>query len=208
MDESWTVRRVMSAPAVTATPHTGAGELARLLREHGVSGVPVVGEDGRPLGVVSEADLPPAKEPSTAATAGELMSAPAITVSPEAWLSEAAGLMRERGVRRLVTVGRDGRVAGVVTRTDLLKVYLRDDAAIEREVGAIARDVLWLPDDSLSVRVHDGVVTLEGRLGRRSDADLVVALVRRVPGVADAHAAIMFDEDDTRLPEPAARQAG
>ena len=76
--------------------------------------------------------------------------------------------MRERGVRRLVVVDDDHRVVGIVSRIDLLKAYMRDDAAIKSDVEAIVRDVLWLRDISLAMHVKGGVCALTARSGERA----------------------------------------
>lgn len=220
MDESWTVRRVMSAPARTVSPDTGVKEVVELLSRYGISGLPVVDADDRLLGVVSEADLLLKEEKAgedvrsrpfqlpgrrrvlskaAGSNAGELMTAPAITVGPDTKLQDAARIMRERGVRRLVVVDEDHRVVGIVSRIDLLKAYMRDDAAIESDLEAIVKDVLWLQDVSLQVHVNGGIVSIDGKVGRKSDADLIVSLACRLAGVVEVRASIPFDEDDTRL---------
>lgn len=114
--------------------------------------------------------------------AGELTTAPAIIVGPDTLLHDAARTMRERGVRRLVVVDDDHRVVGIVSRIDLLKAYMRDDAATKSDVEAIVRDVLWLRDISLEMHVKGGVVSIDGKVGRKSDADLIASLARRLAG--------------------------
>lgn len=120
--------------------------------------------------------------------AGELTTAPAIIVGPDTPLHDAARTMRERGVRRLVVVDDDHRVVGIVSRIDLLKAYMRDDAATKSDVEAIVRDVLWLRDISLEMHVKGGVVSIDGKVGRKSNADLIASLARRLAGVVEVHA--------------------
>ena len=196
--ESWTVRQVMSAPVRTVAPATGVKQLVHTLREYWISALPVVDGDGRLLGVVSEADV--LVKNGGGVTAADLMTAPAVAVGPDLELSEAALLMREKGVRRLIVVGYDGRVIGIASRADLLKVYLRDDDTIKRDVQAIVRDVLWLPDVGLTIKVSDGKVGIQGKVPSRGDANLITALTRRLPGVVAVKSAITYDQDDTKLP--------
>jgi CBS domain-containing protein len=125
------VADVMSRAVIGIGPQTPRDEIVAALRRFGVSAVPVIDESHRPLGVVSEADLV-AHWTDGAALAGgrrakgcpvvaaDLMTSPAITISASAPLVEAARLLRERNLRRLVAVHADGRVAGVVSRHDLL----------------------------------------------------------------------------------------
>ena len=124
------VADVMSRAVIGVDARTPREEIVAALRRFGVSAVPVIDGAHRPVGVVSEADLmvwsrpgsAPAGEPHhPGEVAGDLMSAPAITVSVSAPLAEAARLMSERNVRRLVAVLDDGRVAGIVSRHDLLE---------------------------------------------------------------------------------------
>jgi len=114
----------------------------------------------------------------------------AITTRPSA---------RRPFVRRLVVVDDDHRVVGIVSRIDLLKAYMRDDAAIKSDVEAIVRDVLWLRDLSLGIHVNDGVVSIDGKVRRKSDADLIASLARRLAGVVEVRSSMAYDEDDARL---------
>lgn len=145
--------------------------------------------------------------------AGELTTAPAIIVGPDTLLHDAARTMRERGVRRLVVVDDDHRVVGIVSRIDLLKAYMRDDAATKSDVEAIVRDVLWLRDISLEMHVKGGVVSIDGKVGRKSDADLIASLARRLAGSGRGacghrlHTA-WLDPRPMRLPCGASRLAG
>lgn len=191
--EGWTVRQVMSVPVHSAAPATGVKQLVRTLREHRISALPVVDGERRLLGVVSEADV--LITGGGGVTAADLMTAPEVAVGPGLEVSEAARLMGEKGVRRLIVVDDDGRVIGIASRADLLKVYLRDDDAIKRDVQAIVRDVLWL-DVSLSVQVSDGKVGIHGKVPRRSDR----TSLQHSPGVVAVESAIAYDQDDTKLP--------
>ncbi|MFJ8936566.1 CBS domain-containing protein [Streptomyces sp. NPDC102365] len=117
-------------------------------------------------------------------TAGELMSTPAVTVHPDATLPEAARIMARRRVKRLPVVDRIGLLQGVVSRGDLLKVFLRSDEEIADE---IRRSVLiQLPvTTTLTIGVAGGVVTLGGSLPDRCLVPVLTRAVRAVEGVVD-----------------------
>ncbi len=202
-----TVADVMTTAVVSVPPHAPVPEVASTLLVAAVRAVPVVGDEGDLLGVISEADLMasiaetepvehrwwrprhvhrgvPVARPG-ARTAGELMSAVLVTIEPDATVAAAARLMREQGVNWLPVVA-DSRLVGVLGRSDLLAVFLRSDAAIRTEivedvlVGALATD-----PSRVAVDVVDGVVTLAGQLDTRIDAEVAVALTSRTEGVVD-----------------------
>jgi len=202
-----TVADVMTTAVVSVPPHTPVPEVASTLFVAAVRAVPVLGDEGDLLGVVSEADLTAAiaaSEPAEhrwwrprhvhrgvpvarpgARTAVDLMSAVLVTIDPDATVAAAARLMREQGVNWLPVVA-DSRLVGVLGRSDLLAVFLRSDAAIRTEivedvlVGALATD-----PSRVAVDVVDGVVTLTGELDTRTDAEVAVALTSRTEGVVD-----------------------
>jgi CBS domain-containing protein len=145
------VRDVMTTEVVTVQPWTPFREIVTRLAEHRISAVPVLDAEGNVLGVVTEADLllkqehsdlefnlPLAwsrrrrleREKAAAIVAGELMTTPAVTVSPTATVTEAARRMHTAGVKRLPVVNDAGRLVGIVSRADLLKVFTRSDEAI------------------------------------------------------------------------------
>ncbi|MFF4161246.1 CBS domain-containing protein [Streptomyces sp. NPDC001678] len=199
------VSDVMTQTVVAVSRSAPYKEIVKTLAEWGVSAVPVLAGDGRVIGVVSEADLLPKEEfkgrdPSRfeqlrhledrakagAGTAGELMSTPPITVHGHATLAEAARVMARQGVKRLPVVDPEGKLAGIVSRSDLLKVYLRDDEDIAREVREEVI-VRLFPNRRPTVEVHvaEGVVTLSGRLADGELVPLVTRLVRAVEGVVN-----------------------
>ncbi|MER7213414.1 CBS domain-containing protein [Streptosporangium sp. NPDC000239] len=129
-------------------------------------------------------------------TAAELMTSPAVTVRPQSAIVYAIRLMDEHGVKRLPVVDENGVLQGIVSRQDLLKVFLRSDAAITEE---IRRDILdrsvWTDTSQVKVLVHRGVVTLTGRMEQRSEAQLTAHMALRVNGVVDVVDEIRWDED-------------
>lgn len=121
------VRDVMTHAPVTVSTDQPLATADRLIREHGVSGLPVVERDGRLAGVVSRTDLLElAGNDPVGAWHGRAvrtaMTAPPITIPPDATLPEAAARMEEHHVHRLVVVdGEDGRPIGIVSTTDLVR---------------------------------------------------------------------------------------
>ena len=214
------VSQVMRTEVITVAPEASLKEVAAMLAERGISGLPVVDANGTVVGVVSEADIlmkqrtpapPPRRgvlswllspQPAEvtskldARTAGDAMTSPAITVDPETNVARAAALMVEQAINRLPVVYLD-RLVGIVTRADLVRAFARSDAEIQRE---IAEDVVlkqfWLPPDTVSVGVSHGDVTLAGELERRSVAELLASFVERVPGVLSVESRLSWREDD------------
>ncbi|MFI9004272.1 CBS domain-containing protein [Streptomyces sp. NPDC053541] len=186
------VGALMTDSVVSVVPMTPFREVAKLLAEHDISGVPVLDEDDRVVGVVSESDLLAHRRPS----ARDVMTAPAVTVHAEETVAEAARLMVRRGVERLPVVDEEERLVGIVTRRDLLCVFLRPDAEIRSHVQEdVLADVMGSGADDVDVRVLDGVVTLHGRLRRQDQARTLVGLAERVDGVVAVVDRLSVDED-------------
>ncbi|MEU0133037.1 CBS domain-containing protein [Streptomyces sp. NPDC006296] len=194
------VSDLMTHTAVAVGSHAPYKEIVRLMDRWKVSALPVLAGEGRVIGVVSEADLLPKEEnrpdggpapgspPADAAKADavdaeHLMSTPAITVHADAPLGEAARIMARRRVKRLPVVDGGGLLEGIISRGDLLKVFLRSD----EDIAAEATDVLsQLPGTTgIEARVHDAVVTLGGALPDRAMVPLVARAVRAIEGVVD-----------------------
>ncbi|MFG2895605.1 CBS domain-containing protein [Streptomyces zaomyceticus] len=191
---------LMTDDVVSAVPATSFKEVAKLLAEHDISGVPVVDADDRVVGVVSASDL----LARDALAARDLMTRPAITVHAEETARDAARLMVRRGVERLPVVDEEERLVGIVTRRDLLRVHLRPDAEIRDRIrGDVLADALKLPGDAVDVHVLDSVVTLAGRVRRRSQARTLVRLAESLDGVVAVVDRLAFHEDDTPHPPPA-----
>ncbi|MEO3799787.1 CBS domain-containing protein [Nonomuraea sp. B1E8] len=223
-----TVKDVMTTYVASVQAGTPFKDVAELLVRRGVSAVPVLEEDGRVAGVVSEADLlrkeefreeysgegyrPPLRarlrrrltgrggegsQKAAGDTAAELMSAPAVTVGPDVSTVTAAQLMDEHEVKRLVVVDGDGRLIGIVSRRDLLKAYVRDDAELKRRVeNAIPEQVRWNDRTGIAVQVRNGIVTLSGRTATRSEAATAVTVVKGLGGVVDVRENLVWDRYD------------
>lgn len=215
----WRVDDVMTADVVTVREDTPFRQIVDLLVGKRISAVPVVDRYGRVVGVVSEADLLHKVEangvprPRVFETrrrrgerakawgrnAGEVMTSPAVTVHRSLAVAAAARRMDAEGVKRLPIVDDLDHLVGIVTRGDLLKVHLRPDADIRREVvEEVLRRVMSVEDGSITVYTTDGVVTLSGTVDRRSVAKTVVHLSRQVAGVVDVVDELAYHLDDTR----------
>jgi CBS domain-containing protein len=214
-----TVAEVMTRDVVSVRASTGYKEIVETLADHAVSAVPVVDDEGRVLGVVSEADLlyktEYADQPSSrlwerkrvraargkaaADTAEDLMTAPAVSIGPLDKVSVAARLMDTESVKRLPVVNSDGQLVGIVSRGDVLRLYLRPDVDIEREIREeVFLRTLWIDPTDLSIEVAQGVVTVGGTLDRRSTIEIVVDLIQRVAGVVDVVNNLSYRLDDRK----------
>jgi CBS domain-containing protein len=213
----YTVSDVMTKKVVTVGRTTPFREIVETMERFGVSALPVLGDE-RLVGIVSEVDLllkeedPAASKESpllegrrrrrrrqkaTGLVAADVMSTPVRTISPRALLADAAQLMDRLRIKRLVVLDEARGVVGIVSRRDLLKVFLRSDEEIAHELSAEVLDPAALPASS-DVRAHvrDGVVTLEGEVALRSLEWLLVQLVRRVDGVVDVEDHLSSRVDD------------
>ncbi|WP_206796365.1 CBS domain-containing protein [Amycolatopsis sp. MtRt-6] len=192
------VSAVMTADPITVSTKTPFKDIAELLTGNGISAVGVLDKTGALVGVVSEADLLPhlwedrrprwrdrrLARKATACVAKDLMTSPAVTIDAEATLAAAAAEFARTGVRRLFVL-RAGKVAGVLSRRDLVAVFTRGDAELEREITDRVRDRLNLGPDRVRVQVRAGVVMVVGRVERRSDIDPVTRLIHELSGVVE-----------------------
>ena len=213
-----TVSDVMTSRVHVAGPDMPFKLLVRLIEENRVSAIPIVDRSGVPIGIVSEADLllkerrhelesehnlvhPRRRRDNRAKAAGnvasELMTSPPITITSGASLGDAAHVMQERNVRRLVVVDERGRIAGIVSRSDLLRVFLRTDEELREEiVGKLIPQLLWPVPDGIRVAVRWNVVTLTGEVDRKSDVDVLARLALGLDGVVDVVNRLTYRWDD------------
>ena len=211
---------VMTRDVMTVSPDATLKQVAEVLAGLGISGLPVV-EDGQVLGVVSEADVL-AKERGEAPrrsglfgllldddsdltaklearTAAEAMTTPAVTISPDRPLAEAAARMLDRRVNRLPVVEEDGTLVGIVTRADLVRAFVRSDEEIAREVeDDIILRTLWIAPERIKVSVAEGEVRITGHVESKAEADLVPEFVRKVPGVVSVSSSLTWEDDGRR----------
>ncbi|THA81568.1 CBS domain-containing protein [Streptomyces sp. A0592] len=180
------VADLMTPTAVTVRRTTAFREIARLLKEFDITAMPVIDETGHPVGVVSEADLLRRRPAGGAATAEELMTSPAVTARPEWSVVRAARVMQRHRVKRLPVVDEEGRVVGVLSRSDLIQLFLRRDHAIQEEIlEDVLTRTLHLAPSAITVEVDDGLVTLSGTMPRPGLLPVVVRLCQSVDGVVD-----------------------
>ncbi len=186
---------VMTMDVVRVVYGTPFKEVARLLADHRISGMPVVDEEDRVIGVISETDLmahqaatpdpyersrrfrfvvltPAARRrvaKAAARTAGQLMSTPPVTVHADDTIIEAARTMAQRHVERLPVLDEEDRLVGIVTRRDLLQIFLRPDADIRDEViDEVLVRAMWLAPSSIDVSVTEGVATVAANWNARA----------------------------------------
>jgi CBS domain-containing protein len=199
------IRDVMTENVFTAAPDTPLKVVATRMLEYGISGLPVVDEEGRVLGVVSETDIlfkersvpdrtglvdwlvhygedPPLAK-LDARTAGDSMTTPAVTIPSGRSVEDGATLMLDLRIDRLPVVD-SGHLVGIVTRTDLVRAFTRSDDVIAAEIleqGLLRR--FWVGPSSVVLQVEDGNVVLEGRVDTEDLAEAIVDYVGRIPGV-------------------------
>ena len=214
------VSDVMTCSPITVSLSTTFVEIVRLLATHRISAVPVVDVDGRPIGIVSEADLllkevnpdpgaghglfeGPRRRRELAKAAGlvaaDLMSTPVHTVPAGAGRGEVARLRHAKGVKRLPVIDDDGFLVGIVSRGDMLTAFLRPDADLIRDVRQeVMVRTLWMDPDLVSVTAVNGVVNLKGVVERRSDIPILTRLIHGVDGVVGIRSSLTYRFDDTR----------
>jgi CBS domain-containing protein len=210
-----TVQEIMTARVIWVSKDATFREMAVALREHRVSAFPVVDDDHKVIGVVSEADMLAKEalgdEPGVLAgilhrrdqakargvTAGDLMTATVVAVRPDDTVEHAAKLMYDRRVKRLPVTDAGGRLVGIISRADVLSVFDRTDEAIRKEIteGVLLSEFLTDPL-IFSVTVKDGIVTLSGRPETNETGHEIVRRVRHLQGVVAVR-----DRLDYPLPE-------
>ncbi|MFF4281347.1 CBS domain-containing protein [Streptomyces kronopolitis] len=190
---------LMTPNAVVVQPGTLLREIAHLLDEYDITAVPVIDEDERPVGVVSEADLLRRQsEKAGPGTAEALMTRPAVVARPEWSAVRAARTMEEKKVKRLPVVDHYGRLIGVISRRDLVQLFLRRDRAIQEEIlEDVLTGTMGVAPSAVTVAVADGTVTLSGTLERKTLVPIAVRLCESVDGVVEVLDRLTFAEDDT-----------
>ena len=212
-----TVKDVMSTRVIAVRENASFKEIATRLREHRVSAFPVIDGDGKVIGVVSEADLLPkealegtvpgmpesfarqqVRSRVIAVTAADLMTKPAVTIGPNEPVTHAALLMYNTRLKRLPVVSADGKLVGIVTRSDVLSVYSRPDREIQR---AVTQDVIvgtFLCNPAMfAVVVKDGIVTIEGSPETAWIGRDIIDAVRHMEGVVAVRDRLSYQGDTT-----------
>lgn len=218
------VSDVMTRSVYTVSDHTPFKEIVSTLVRHHISAVPVVDAENHVLGMVSESDLlakvvaggdprvhvkgghatREVRRKSHAETAGELMHAPAITTRPDVSIVQAARTAALAHTRRLPVVDHSGVLVGIVTRSDLLRVFRRGDAEIrEHLIEHVLANQPFLDASAVELTVRDGVVRLTGEVERRALIAPLVEAIRSTAGVVGVHDDIAYRiDDDTFMPPP------
>lgn len=208
------VEAAMTRDVETVGPDKPLKQVAAMLFDYQIGGMPVVDESGRVLGIISKTDIVTrqrarrenrswmtlGKEPIPNAgphTAGEVMRHPAITIAPDASLETAAERMINYGLNRLPVVYRE-RLVGIITRHDLVGAFARDDAEIEQEIREQALNGLRWPE-ALELRVHDGEVDLRGQVDTIRDAQRLPVEVGHILGVISVDAELTARDGERNL---------
>ena len=213
------VADLMTTEVVSVDETAGFKQMVELIEQHRISALPVVDGQRRVIGVVSEADLilkedridlgeqhvfeshrrRQERERAGATTARELASVPAVTIGPGDSVREAAKLMHDRAIKRLPVVDGDGRLVGVISRSDVLRVFMRSDDEIRREiVEDVIRRTMLLDAPTLVISVTDGIVTATGEVDRKTDAEILTRLSAAVAGVVAVESHIRYRYDDEK----------
>jgi CBS-domain-containing membrane protein len=213
-----TVAEVMSTDLVVATRSTPYKELVRMMRERGVHALPVVDDDRRVVGIVTETDLALKQEyrpggqasylegtewrvwrrKAAATVAEQCMSDPVTVIGADTTVRGAARLLHRRGVHHLPVVDAEGRLVGIVTRRDLVSVFLTSDDEIRDRIRAGVLERLNLLENDIEVDVSEGVVTLRGKVEWRSLAQEIVTLTGGIDGVVGVVDRLDHYCDDTQ----------
>jgi CBS domain-containing protein len=218
-------RDIMTSPVITARPETTIRDLAALMTTHHISGVPVVTAEHELVGIVTEGDLlykeviPKPHEPpavirrlpirsvieaqqharkAEGTRAYEIMTSPVLTVTETATVHEIAHVMVKHGINRVVVL-RAGRVAGIVSRADVLKAFRRPDAELTEVIRTSLMHDLWIDLSKVTVEVKDGVVFLDGAVERRSERDLAERWAATADGVVEVRNRLTYAVDDAHV---------
>ena len=212
------VGNVMTHDVVSVRVRTPFHDIAELLSTHRISAVPVLGATNTVLGVVSEADLlrkyelrgaehrPPwwsrtrrrMWSKATGTVAEDVMTTPAVTIDVDANIGAAARLLTNHNLRCLPVVDASERLVGIVSRHDLVQVFVRSDEDIQAEIREeVLVRALSVDPRTVTIEVRDGVVTLHGQLERRSMLPLALHLAQSVDGVVAVTDQLTFTLDDT-----------
>ncbi len=214
-----TVSDVMTRRVVTASPETTFKDAVGLLQHNRVSGLPVVDRTGKLVGIVSEADLlnkAEKREPdayvlesrrhrldrsrAAALDVASAMSRDVTTVRADAPIALAAREMHSRGFKRLPVVDPDGRVVGIVSRSDLLKVFLRSDQELRAEIGRVLDHAQrnW-GASALDAEVTAGVVDLAGSFRSKNQLEATLRAVAGVDGVIGIRNRMAYESEDVEF---------
>jgi CBS domain-containing protein len=182
---------LMTSDVITASPDTPIKAAARLMVRNKVSGLPVVDEDTKVVGIITEADFlrlevarEEAEDPKPVERVEQVMNRSVLTITPDATVTEAARTMVVNDINRLPVTDNNGKSLGIISRLDVVAAFTRPDEIIEDEIREdLLRRVLFVDPDDISVDVTNGLVTFSGEIGTRNEARLLAELARRLDGV-------------------------
>ncbi len=213
------IRDLMTKEVLTTRADASLKDTARRMVEAGISGMPVLDDDGFVVGIITESDFVNAEAerrqswrragmlrfldrresiPSQERTVGDAMTTKVITLGPDADHSEAARLMQKARIKRLPIVEGD-HLVGLISRTDLMRAFARpDEEIIEEIIDEVITNILWIDPAKVQVTSQEGNVTLAGRLETKSDVELLVELTKRLDGVVSVASNLSWEVDNTR----------
>jgi len=196
-----TVKDVMTTRVIWVRKDASFREMAAALRKHRISAFPVLGDEDKVIGVVSEADMLTKEalddepglisgllqhrdaEKARGVTAGDLMTAAVVACAPEDTVEHAARLMYSRKVKRLPVIDGNGHLVGIISRADVLSVFDRPAAEICGEINGLLRNSFLIDPQAFDVTVKGGVVTLAGVPESDEVGHEIVRRARHVQGV-------------------------
>ncbi|MCL1598778.1 MAG: CBS domain-containing protein [Actinomycetia bacterium] len=209
----------MTSEVKTISSDAALKEAATVMVKAGISGLPVVDDGRRVIGIITEADFVNAEanrswgrqrrrllanflgeaEHHQAKTVGDVMSRDPHTIDRESTVTEAARKMTDLHVKRLPVVTPDGSLEGIISRADVMGAFARDDDELRGEiVDDVLIGVLQLDPEHISVTVKDGAVRLDGSVPTRTDGRLLEELTVRVEGVISVDASLAWTHDNTK----------
>ena len=212
------IRDLMTTDVITVGPDTSLKEAARRMLGAGVSGLPVT-DSGQLVGIITEADFVATEAErgakkragllrlfvrengisSSERNVADVMTRDVQTVSPDSDHVEAARMMQVNRVKRLPVVA-DGTIVGLISRSDMLRVFVRPDKDIIEEIRTdVMKKVMWLDPNRVSIACDDGNLVLTGNMETKSDAELLVELTKRLDGVASVADHLTWEIDNTKL---------
>jgi CBS domain-containing protein len=196
------VRDLMTTDVVAVAPTTSMRDAARMMFRYRVSGLPVVDPDDHVLGIITEGDflameLERAEKGTAPEIVQEVMTHAVLSVPPDIEVIEAARFMHTNDVKRVLVI-EDDRMVGIISRFDIVAGFTRPDDLIEDEIREdLIRRVLFVDPETVTVDVRNGVVTLVGKIGTRTEVRLMEELTRRLDGVVDVDNRLEWRIDDT-----------
>ncbi|QVQ50048.1 CBS domain-containing protein [Spiractinospora alimapuensis] len=224
-------RDVMTTDVATVTPDTAYKEVARTMVSRDVSALPVI-TDGKIVGIITETDMLHKEEfkpqdygeeyasplrarlrrklgtsgairrKANAEQADQLMSTRVVTVHPDDNAVTIARVMDRFDVKQVPVVDERNHLLGLVSRRDLLGVFVRADEDIKRDVERAIQNVpAWIEPADLSFTVREGIVRAEGRLHQHSNVPVVIQIIEGVDGVVAVDSHLAWQMEDLLPPQ-------